>query len=132
MPDVSPVGTRSDCTRDRRDKSDRLALKSAWREWKTNIFESSLLAELRTPDEFEAAAAYVTPQDMRKHVRISSDLDRHVQWLKEDLDMGFSTISLHNVNREQEGFIRDFGREVLPSLSRSGFSGLPQGKGHSR
>jgi coenzyme F420-dependent glucose-6-phosphate dehydrogenase len=112
--------------------SEDAALQSAWREWKTNIFESSLLAELRTPDEFEAAAAYVTPQDMRKHVRISSDLDRHVQWLKEDLEMGFSTISLHNVNREQEGFIRDFGREALPSLAQAGSSGLAHGGGHSR
>jgi alkanesulfonate monooxygenase SsuD/methylene tetrahydromethanopterin reductase-like flavin-dependent oxidoreductase (luciferase family) len=112
--------------------SEDAALQSAWREWKTNIFESSLLAELRTPDEFEAAAAFVTPQDMRKHVRISSDLNRHIQWLNEDLEMGFSTISLHNVNREQERFIRDFGREALPSLSRSGSSGLPHAAGQAR
>jgi alkanesulfonate monooxygenase SsuD/methylene tetrahydromethanopterin reductase-like flavin-dependent oxidoreductase (luciferase family) len=43
-----------------------------------------------------------------------------LSWLNEDLEMGFSTISLHNVNREQERFIRDFGSEVLRSLSQAG------------
>jgi coenzyme F420-dependent glucose-6-phosphate dehydrogenase len=97
--------------------SDEVALRSAWEEWKTNIFESSLLAQLRTPTEFEAAAKYVTQEDMREHVRISSDLDRQVEWLREDLEMGFSTITIHNVNREQERFILDFGPRVSEELS---------------
>jgi hypothetical protein len=36
---------------------------------------------------------YVTPEDMREHVRISPDLDRQVEWLKEDLEMGFTDIT---------------------------------------
>jgi coenzyme F420-dependent glucose-6-phosphate dehydrogenase len=98
-------------------ESEESALRSAWEEWKTNIFESSLLAQLRTPAEFEAAARYVIPEDMRDHVRIAPDLDRHVEWLREDLEMGFTTVTVHNVNREQERFIRDFGPIVSEGLS---------------
>jgi coenzyme F420-dependent glucose-6-phosphate dehydrogenase len=97
--------------------SEEAALRSAWEEWKTNIFESSLLAQLRTPAEFEAAARYVTKEDMREQVRISPDLDQQIAWLREDMEMGFSTITIHNVNREQERFIRDFGSGALQELS---------------
>ena len=93
-------------------ETDEAALQGAWEEWKTNIFGSSLLAQLRTPGEFESAAMYVRPEDMRSPVRISPDIDQHVEWLREDLEMGFSTIGVHNVNRDQESFIRDFGGKL--------------------
>jgi coenzyme F420-dependent glucose-6-phosphate dehydrogenase len=98
-------------------ESDDAALEGAWKQWRTNIFESSVLAQLRTPAEYEAAADFVTREDMREHVRISVDLGQHLEWLREDADMGFSTITIHNVNREQERFIEDFGAEVLGPLS---------------
>jgi coenzyme F420-dependent glucose-6-phosphate dehydrogenase len=85
------------------------ALESAWQEWRTNIFESSLLAQLRKPEEFEAAARYVTKEDMRDHVRISTDLDQQLEWMRQDMEMGFGVVSVHNVCRQQERFIRDFG-----------------------
>jgi coenzyme F420-dependent glucose-6-phosphate dehydrogenase len=89
------------------------AMQGAWEEWRTNIFGSSLLAQLRLPSEFETAGMYVRPEDMRKHVRISPDLDQHMDWIKEDQELGFSTITIHNVNREQERFIRDFGKRAM-------------------
>jgi len=93
-------------------ETEEKALESAWEEWKTNIFDSSLLAQLRHPSEFESAAMYVRPRDMHPHVRISPDIKRHMKWLAEDREMGFSTITVHNVNREQNRFIRDFGKEI--------------------
>ncbi|SDB33113.1 probable non-F420 flavinoid oxidoreductase [Desulfonatronum thiosulfatophilum] len=93
-------------------QTDEAALQGAWQEWRTNIFDSSLLAQLRLPSEFEEAGKYVRPDDMHGHVRISSDLGKQLEWIKEDMDMGFSTITLHNVNREQDVFVRDFGPEI--------------------
>jgi coenzyme F420-dependent glucose-6-phosphate dehydrogenase len=93
-------------------ETEEAALQGAWEEWKTNIFGSSVLAQLRLPSEFESAGMYVTPEDMRPQVRISPDLDQQIEWLTEDLKMGFSTISVHNVNRGQERFIRDFGKKI--------------------
>jgi coenzyme F420-dependent glucose-6-phosphate dehydrogenase len=99
--------------------SEETALRGAWEEWKTAIFESSVLAQLRTPAEFKAVASFVTPEDMREYVRISPEVEKHVQWLREDREMGFQQIYVHNVNREQEHFIRDFGEKVLPVLTPS-------------
>ncbi|GAB6057978.1 TIGR03885 family FMN-dependent LLM class oxidoreductase [Desulfonatronum parangueonense] len=93
-------------------QTDEAALQGAWQEWRTNIFDSSLLAQLRLPSEFEAVGKYVRPEDMHPHVRISSDLGKHLEWIREDMNMGFSTITLHNVHRDQEAFVRDFGPEI--------------------
>jgi coenzyme F420-dependent glucose-6-phosphate dehydrogenase len=97
-------------------KSEEEALRGAWEEWRTTIFKSPVLSDLRTPEKFEAAAQFVTPEDLKKPVRVSADTERHIQWLREDLAMGFEHLYLHNVNREQRRFIEDFGARVLPVL----------------
>jgi coenzyme F420-dependent glucose-6-phosphate dehydrogenase len=73
---------------------------------------------LRSPEAFEAASAFVKPEDIRDFVRISSRLEVHCRWLQEDLDTGFEELHLHNVNRRQRPFIDDFGKGVLPELLR--------------
>jgi probable non-F420 flavinoid oxidoreductase len=92
------------------------ARQGAYEQWRTNVFQSSVLEDLRTPEQFDAAAAFVRPEDLDGPVRISADLRRHVAWLQEDLAMGFDHLYLHNVNREQERFVEDFGAHVLPAL----------------
>jgi alkanesulfonate monooxygenase SsuD/methylene tetrahydromethanopterin reductase-like flavin-dependent oxidoreductase (luciferase family) len=49
-------------------------------------------------------------------VRISADPEQHIEWLQKDVELGFSEIILHNVNRQQQGFIEVFGERVLPAL----------------
>lgn len=92
------------------------ALDGAFDQWRASIFSSSVQTSLRTPDEFDAAAELVKPEDMYEFVRISARLDDHIAWLREDLEMGFEDIYLHNVNRGQQKFIDDFGAHVLPAL----------------
>jgi coenzyme F420-dependent glucose-6-phosphate dehydrogenase len=53
---------------------------------------------------------------MDQHVRISADLGRHAVWLREDLEMGFEHLYLHNVGKNQREFIEAFGERVLPEL----------------
>lgn len=76
----------------------------------------SVLAELRTPAQFDAAAAFVKPEDLDSAIRISSDPDQHLDWLQKDLKLGFSEIILHNVNRQQQEFVEVFSKRVLPLL----------------
>ncbi len=96
--------------------SDKAARQAAYEQWRTNIFPSSVLATLRSVAEFEATATHVRPEDMDRFVHISADLGRHRAWLAEYLDLGFEQLFLHNVTREQRGFIEAFGAEVLPAL----------------
>lgn len=92
------------------------AQQGAYEQWRTNIFENTLLADLRRPDQFEAAAEFVKPEDLESAVRISSDPERHIEWIQQDIEMGFDQIILHNVNLEQERFIEVFGERVLGEL----------------
>ncbi|WP_207421297.1 TIGR03885 family FMN-dependent LLM class oxidoreductase [Desertivirga brevis] len=92
------------------------ALKGAYDQWRTNIFQGSVLGDMPTVAHFDAAAEFVKPEDMFSHVRISAEPAEHLEWIKKDIELGFEKIILHNVNREQRLFIEDFGREVLPML----------------
>jgi hypothetical protein len=88
----------------------------AFAQWKTNVLAGEVSEELRTPAQFEGAAAHVREEDVRKAVRVSADLQRHVAWLHEDLAMGFERLMLHNVNLAQAPFIDAFGERVLPEV----------------
>jgi coenzyme F420-dependent glucose-6-phosphate dehydrogenase len=96
--------------------TDAEAEEAAFEQWRTNIFDSPVLADLKTPASFDAAAEFVRPEDMRGPVRVSADLEQHVEWLAQELELGFDEIYLHNVHRSQEAFIRDFGERVLPRV----------------
>jgi coenzyme F420-dependent glucose-6-phosphate dehydrogenase len=99
--------------------SDREALEAAWDQWRGVVFPSPVLATLRMPAEFEKIGEYVRREDMADKVRISSDVERHLEWLLQDAELGFEEINLHNICREeQERFIDLFGERVLPVLSR--------------
>jgi probable non-F420 flavinoid oxidoreductase len=92
------------------------ALEGAFDQWRTNVFSSSVLSDLRDPQQFDAIAKFVKPEDMYKHIRISNDILQHIQWLQKDIELGFNEIYLHNVNRQQQTFIEAFGKQVIPSL----------------
>ncbi|SKB69502.1 probable non-F420 flavinoid oxidoreductase [Parapedobacter luteus] len=97
-------------------RSESAAYAGAFDQWRTNIFDSSVLADLWKPEQFEALAKFVEPKDLEQAVNISSDPRQHEVWLKSYLALGVDCLILHNVNREQAAFIEDFGRAVLPKL----------------
>lgn len=97
--------------------SDEIALREAWEQWRSVIFPSSVLAELRTPAQFEEAGRYVRPEDVGQKLRVSSEPERHVEWLRDYIEMGFAEINIHNVNLRQDEFIDVFGEKVLPALA---------------
>ena len=92
------------------------ALAVAHEQWGTNVFGSSLAWNLETVDQFDDAARFVRPEDVRQSVLVSSDPARHVEWLSRYAEMGFDHIYLHHVGQEQSEFIREFGDQVLPAL----------------
>lgn len=92
------------------------AMEGAYDQWRTNIFQGTVLADLPTTAHYDAAAEMVKPEDVEKMVRISEDPMQHIEWIKEDLSLDLERIILHNVNCGQEVFINDFGKNVLPAL----------------
>lgn len=99
------------------DRDETAARMGAYDQWSTNIFQSVLLSDLKIPAQFDAAAKYVKPDELDQQVRISSEPQQHIEWLQKDIELGFSELILHNVNRNQTQFIEDFGAKVLPHLT---------------
>lgn len=92
------------------------ALDGAFDQWRTNVLPLENLDDLATPQAFDEAAHGITIEEVEKMVHISPDPEQHAEWINQYIDMGFENIILHNVNRQQEIFIRDFGERVMPAL----------------
>ncbi|MGF1676364.1 MAG: TIGR03885 family FMN-dependent LLM class oxidoreductase [Rivularia sp. (in: cyanobacteria)] len=100
------------------DRDQESALQKAHQQWRNNIFKNIVMAELRTPEQFDAAGEFVQPKELYDFVKISSDTQQFVNWLQEYIELGFDELILHNVNREQEQFIKVFGEKVLPAFAK--------------
>ncbi|RYD56423.1 MAG: TIGR03885 family FMN-dependent LLM class oxidoreductase [Sphingobacteriales bacterium] len=98
------------------DKTEQAAMEGAYDQWRTNVFDSKVASETSSVAEFDKLGRTVDRQQIRKHVFVSSDLESHAKQIQKYMDIGFDKIVLHNVNRSQEYFIKDFGVSVLPAL----------------
>ncbi|MGG6241032.1 TIGR03885 family FMN-dependent LLM class oxidoreductase [Nodosilinea sp. AN01ver1] len=100
------------------DRTQEAARAGAHQQWRNNIFKSVLLSDIRTVEQFDAAGAFVTPEEIEQHVRVSADPQQHLDWLKADIELGFDELILHNVNTAQAQFIDTFGETVIPALTK--------------
>jgi hypothetical protein len=82
------------------------------------VFGSRLAWNLELPEQFDEAGRWVRPDDVTTGVLVSADLKRHVDWLREIVDLGADQLFLHQVGRgvEQERFIEVFADRVLPEI----------------
>lgn len=99
--------------------SEEQALRIAHEQWRTNVFGSTISWNLETPEQFDEAARFVRPDDVRQSVLVSADIDQHIEWLGRYVEMGFERIYLHHVGQEQAEFIQVFGESVVPALQRT-------------
>ena len=97
-------------------ETDEEARAAAFAQWRQNTLDNSVMTELAHPEQISKAATHVTPGALDGAVRISSDMQQHVAWLRRDIERGFDGLFLHEVGPEQERFVERFGREVLPAL----------------
>jgi probable non-F420 flavinoid oxidoreductase len=91
----------------------------AYEQWRTNVFGTTLAWNLELPEQFDEAGRYVQPADVRDVVLVSADLDRHLAWLHEYVDLGVDGLYLHHVGQSQDAFIEAFAAKVLPGLQEN-------------
>jgi probable non-F420 flavinoid oxidoreductase len=92
------------------------AKEAAFDQWRTNFFPSDVLNNLSLPGQFDSIASFVRLEDIQDKMLITTDAEQCLSYIRQYVDMGFDRIILHNVNRQQEYFVRDFGEKVLPYL----------------
>ena len=77
-----------------------------------------VMAELPTPDGFEAAVRCVRDEDIAEHVACGPDPERHVAAVRKYVDAGFDHIVLLSAGADQEGFLGFWNKELKPRLSK--------------
>jgi hypothetical protein len=73
-------------------------------------------ADIRTPEDFQAMARHLRPDDFANRVLISPDPEEHTAYIQRFIDLGFDDIYLHQVGRDQQAFLRMAGARILPAL----------------
>ena len=97
-------------------ETDQAAKAAAFDEWRPNVLPSTVLTEIADPEGFDRASASLKPDDLDGSIRMSSDLEQHIAWLNQDIDLGFDVIFIHQVGRDQTRFLQVFGEQVLPRI----------------
>jgi coenzyme F420-dependent glucose-6-phosphate dehydrogenase len=98
-------------------KSEGEAVRAAHKNWPIAGLDPTELGDLPTPDAFAARSGNVTPEEVKKKLRVSSDLSRHVEWIARDLELGAARVYLQDVGPNRRAFIETFGEHVLPKFA---------------
>lgn len=89
---------------------------AAWQEWRNAGVKPDLLAELKTPAEFDAASRDVTPEEMDEYIPLITRADELLDLIEECEACGFDEIYIHNVSRDQYGFMDFMAGQVFSKL----------------
>ncbi|MBA2753447.1 MAG: TIGR03557 family F420-dependent LLM class oxidoreductase [Chloroflexota bacterium] len=95
--------------------TEEAAIEQAVREWPNGGMPFPK-ADIRNPEDFEAMAKLVRPENFKNRVLMSPDLDEHVAQIQHYVDLGFGEIYVHNVGRNQSEFIAAYGERVIPKV----------------
>jgi alkanesulfonate monooxygenase SsuD/methylene tetrahydromethanopterin reductase-like flavin-dependent oxidoreductase (luciferase family) len=95
--------------------SEAEATENAMKEW-PNGGMNFPKADIRNPEDFEAMAKLVRPENYKNRVLLTPDMEEHVAFIQHFIDLGFNEIYIHNVGRNQAEFIQAYGEKVAPAL----------------
>lgn len=93
-------------------RSKQEALEGAWEQWKSNMLPREKLADLNSPQQFAAATKHITVQDVAEKMLIFTDISEVIELIAVYKSMGATRVFLHNINRQQEQFIEDYGMRL--------------------
>jgi coenzyme F420-dependent glucose-6-phosphate dehydrogenase len=99
--------------------TEELAAKAVLREWRQSVLDPIQLSDLTTPRAFGEATRHATIDGVRDKVRCSADVNRHIDWLLGDLEVGFDAVYLHQLGRNMDEFIDVFAEKVLPAVRKA-------------
>jgi G6PDH family F420-dependent oxidoreductase len=98
-------------------ESEAEARRTAREWWPNGALPGELGQLLPTPTHFEQAAELVTEDDVAEAMVLGPDAQDHVDRVEAFADAGFDHVYVHQVGPDQEGFLRFYESEVLPSFA---------------
>ncbi|MES4993140.1 TIGR03885 family FMN-dependent LLM class oxidoreductase [Agrobacterium radiobacter] len=90
---------------------------AAWDQWRTAAVPADHLANLKSPAAFDNVTREVLPDDKGQFVPLVTEGEDVLHLIAECRSCGITEIYIHNVSRDQQGFIRFMAREVLPAVN---------------
>lgn len=97
-------------------ETEEVGLANAHRSFRFSPLGWAVNSELPTVDGFEAATAFVRPEDLADSAATGPDVDVHLAMVRKYVDAGFNHIVLTCPGQDQKGFIDFFSRELKPRL----------------
>jgi G6PDH family F420-dependent oxidoreductase len=98
-------------------KDEQSGLKTALAQWPTAGLGGELSQILPTPAHFEQAAKNVREEDIAKIIVCGNDPKKHVESIQKFIDAGFDHVAVHQIGKDQEGFMQFYQREILPAFN---------------
>jgi coenzyme F420-dependent glucose-6-phosphate dehydrogenase len=98
------------------ERSDVLAEIAAFRHWGMACLQVGDIQDVPLPEDFDRMVADHQPDEICERLRVSSDIGKHVEWIRNDFELGFEAVYLHYVGNNIRNFIDTFSRKVLPSF----------------
>jgi G6PDH family F420-dependent oxidoreductase len=98
-------------------ESEDAAMDTAMHWWPNSALPGAAKSELARPSDFAALAGLVTRKAMAKKVVLGPDPERHVAAIARFAAAGFTTVHVHQIGPDQQGFLRFYEREILPSFA---------------
>ncbi|WP_348631326.1 hypothetical protein [Neorhizobium sp. S3-V5DH] len=93
---------------------------AAWHEWRNAAVKPDLLAELKTPAEFDAASREVTLEEIDNFIPLITRGTELFDLVEECAACGFEEVYIHNVSRDQHGFMRFVAEQMFRPELRNG------------
>jgi coenzyme F420-dependent glucose-6-phosphate dehydrogenase len=97
-------------------ETEEQARKTAFEVWPNAGLEGPLSQELAIPAHYEAAVQLLSENDVAQTVVCGPDPDRHLEAIREFEQAGYDHVYVHQVGRDQEGFLRFYAEKILPRL----------------
>jgi coenzyme F420-dependent glucose-6-phosphate dehydrogenase len=91
---------------------------AAWQQWRNAAAPPHLLADLRTPGDFDKLTSDFEPGEIEGVIPLVTEGRELLDMIADAQSLGFEEIYVHNVSRDQAGFMRFMSREVLPSVRK--------------
>ncbi|QFG69623.1 TIGR03885 family FMN-dependent LLM class oxidoreductase [Ornithinimicrobium pratense] len=85
-------------------------------QWRSNVFDEPVDSDTAQPVAFDIMSEHVSMDAVHEAVKVSADLEQHVEWLQEYAELGFDDLYLHFVGQQQDEFIDVFAEQVLPKV----------------
>ncbi|ARU51135.1 putative non-F420 flavinoid oxidoreductase [Cellulosimicrobium cellulans] len=95
---------------------DAAAFAVAHDQWRSNLLPPSVSWHLETPEQFDAVADLVRPEEVRGTVLVEHDAERFADRVAELAACGFDEVYLHHVGQQQDAFLDAAGGTLLPLL----------------